>query len=122
MGPTPSKVALRFAAMSRSGALLPGPTRQRINAALIRVGMDGNERFRSPGAALARINTVLGNFKIEWDEVINSFALSQPKGRVMIDLAFQTEDPFSPVSIENTALAFHWDTMPTGIEVIAYVG
>lgn len=116
------RIALRHLAAAQAGSVLPGAVKQKINSALIRAGMDGNQRFQSPGMALAKINQVLSEFGIEWDEVINSHRVGQPKGRMTIDLATQTEDPFSPVSIKNTALAFHWDTLETGIEVIAYLG
>lgn len=98
-------------------------TKRLVNATLIRSGMDGNKRFRKPGEALARISEVLSDFGIEWDEVLPSFRLSQPKGRITVDLAFSNEeDPFSPMPIENTTLAFHWDTLGTGVEAIAYLG
>ena len=114
------RVATRYAASSESA--LANPIRQKVNADLIRAGMDGNQRFRSAGTALAVISKVLGKYAIEWDEVLNSFQFSQEKGRASIDLAFQTDDPFTPVSIRNTALAFHWDTLETGVEVVAYLG
>jgi hypothetical protein len=72
--------------------------------------------------ALSKASDVLSIFGIEWDEVIDSFQVHRPKGRMNVSLATQTDDPFSPVSIENTALAFHWDTLENGVEVIAYLG
>lgn len=89
---------------------------------LIRAGMDGNTRFRSPGQAIAQAASVLGKHGLEWGEVIQSFRLTQPKGRMSIDIARQTDDPFSPIDIRNSALAFHWTTLETGIEVVAYLG
>jgi hypothetical protein len=115
------RVAQRYATL-QSNSVVGSPIRQRINSELIREGMDGNTRFKSPGMALAKINSVLQKFKIEWDEVIDSWRLKQSKGQMMVTLATQTADPFSPVSIENTALSFHWDTLESGIEVIAYLG
>ena len=114
------RVATRYAASAES--TISNPIRQKVNADLVRAGMDGNQRFRSAGTALAVISKVLGKYAIEWDEVLNSFGLSQEKGRASIDLAFQTDDPFTPVSIRNTALAFHWDTLESGVEVVAYLG
>lgn len=91
--------------------------------ALVDVGMDGNGRFHRTGEALSKISKVLSDFGIEWDEVLPTFLLSQPKGAIMVHLAWSNEeDPFSPTPIDNTALTFHWDTLGTGIEVIAYLG
>lgn len=98
-------------------------TRTAINNALIDSGMDGNSRFLKTGDALSKISRVLSNFGIEWDEVLPTFILSQPKGNIMVHLAWSNEDdPFSPTSIHNTALTFQWDTLATGVEVIAYLG
>jgi len=117
-----ARVAIRHMAATAVGSKLPTRDRQKINASLIRAGMDGNTRFRSPGMGLAKINEVLQVFGVEWGETINSWALNQPKGKLSIDLASQTSDPFSPVQIENTALSFHWDTLESGVEIIAYLG
>ena len=48
---------------------------------------------------------------------------SGPTGRSLIHLAFSNKkDPFSPTSIENSALAFYWHRFETGkYEVVAYV-
>jgi len=119
---TAARVAIRHMAATAVGSKLPTRDRQKINAALIRAGMDGNTRFQSPGMGLAKINEVLQVFGVEWGETINSWALNQPKGKLSVDLASQTSDPFSPVQIENTALAFHWDTLESGVEIIAYLG
>jgi hypothetical protein len=61
---------------------------------------------------------------MEWGQVINSFPLNQPQGRMMIDLAFTNpEDSFSPTDISNSALAFQWYELGNGqYEVVAYLG
>jgi len=114
------RVANRYAASSNSS--ISNQVKQKVNAELIRAGMDGNRRFRSASAALSVISDVLGKNSIEWDEVLNGFLFNQDNGRTSINLAFQTEDSFSPVSIQNSSLAFHWDTLESGVEVIAYLG
>jgi hypothetical protein len=119
---SPARVAARRDAALAVGSAISGAIRTKINAALIRSGMDGNGRFRSTGEALSKINRVLEVFRIEWDEVLQSFLLNQPSGRMNISLASQTDDHFSPVSIRSTSLAFHWTTLESGIEVVAYLG
>jgi hypothetical protein len=120
---TAARVAIRHLAAVAAGSKILPKDRQKINAALIRAGLDGNTRFQSPGMALAKVNEILQVFGIEWDEVINAHSVSRPKGNLRVDLATSTPgDPFSPVSVTNTTLAFFWDTLETGIEAIAYLG
>lgn len=107
---------------AKSEAKVSTSTRQKINADLIKVGMDGNSRFRSAGQALASIAEVLKSYDIEWDEVLDGFRFSQAKGRALIYLAAQTDDVFCPISIANTSLSFQWETLSSGVEVIAYLG
>jgi hypothetical protein len=115
------RVANRF--LAAKDARLDRRVMSRVNASLIRAGLDGNTRFRTPSEALARANKVLSDYGLEWDEVINSFQLKQPKGRMNIYLALSNQDdPFSPTSVGNTALAFFWDTLEKGIEAVAYLG
>lgn len=116
------RIATRHLKAAGDGSTIANPIRQKVNSDLIRAGMDGNRRFRNAGEALSVIAGVLGKYAIEWDEVLNGFRFGQEKGRASIDLAFQTDDPFTPVSIRNTALAFHWDTLESGVEVVAYLG
>ncbi len=117
----PRRIASRY--LSAVPARLDPKVRTTANMALIKAGMDGNGRFRSPGTALARISEVLASHGIEWGEVIQSFPLKQPQGRMNIALALTNpSDSFSPKDIDNTALAFQWyqldDTM---YEVVAYL-
>ncbi len=72
------RVANRF--LAAKDARLDRRVMSRVNASLIRAGLDGNTRFRTPSEALARANKVLSDYGLEWDEVINSFQLKQPVG------------------------------------------
>ena len=85
--------------------------------------MDGNGRFRSPGMALARISEVLATHGMEWGQVIQSFPLKEPQGRMNIYLA-QTnpEDSFSPMDIDGSTLAFQWYKLEDDkYEIVAYL-
>ena len=115
------RVATRYiaAAVSR----LSPKVRATTNAALIKAGMDGNGRFRSPGMALARISEVLATHGMEWGQVIQSFPLKEPQGRMNIYLA-QTnpEDSFSPMDIDGSMLAFQWYKLEDDkYEIVAYL-
>jgi hypothetical protein len=92
-------------------------------ASLIKAGMDGNGRFRSPGDALSKIGNVLSLQGMEWGEVIQSFPLKQPSGNMSIRLAITNPaDPFSPTDISNSVLAFQWYQLESGqYEVVAYL-
>jgi hypothetical protein len=115
------RVAARY--LSAASARLDPKVKTTTNAALIKAGMDGNGRFRSPGMALARISEVLATHGIEWGEVIQSFPLRQPQGRMVIDLALTNpEDSFSPTDIANSALAFQWYQLgDEQYEIVAYL-
>jgi len=116
------RVANIHMAAVETNSVLSSSARQKINAELIRAGMDGNKMFRRTGEALQKISEVLDDNGIEWDEILSGGQFNKPKGRASIDLASQGDDPFSPVSIQNTSLAFHWDTLDLGVEVVAYIG
>lgn len=115
------RVASRY--LAATPAYLEPKVKTTANMALIKAGMDGNGRFRSPGTALARISEVLSSHGMEWGQVINSFPLRQPQGRMMIDLALTNPaDSFSPTDIANTALAFQWYGLDNGqYEIVAYL-
>lgn len=115
------RVAARYLAAAVSS--LPSKAKEAVNLSLIQAKMDGNGRFRSPGLALARISEVLASHGIEWGEVIQSFPLKQPQGRMNIDLAMSNSaDPFSPTNISNSMLAFQWYQLENGqYEVVAYL-
>lgn len=120
MSASARKVVARYLS---AAARLDQKVRSAANAALIKAGMDGNGRFRSPGMALSRISEVLSSHGIEWGEVIQSFPLKQPQGRMLIDLALSNPaDPFSPTDIDNAALAFQWYQLDDDrYEVVAYL-
>jgi hypothetical protein len=117
------RVVARY--LSAAGGKIPPALRSTTNKVLIQQGMDGNGRFKSPGAALAEIGKILGHLGMEWGEVINSFPLRQPKGHMNISLALSNpEDPFSPTDVTNSVLAFQWYKFEesTGeFEVVAYL-
>lgn len=121
MAVSPQRVAARY--LSAASARLPQKTKTATNAALIRAGMGGNGRFVSPGAALGKASEVLAENGLEWGEVINSFPLRQPKGRMNISLAMSNpSDPFSPTDIANSTLAVQWYQLDGGdYEVVAYL-
>jgi hypothetical protein len=115
------RVASRY--LAAKDARLDSKVKSLVNRTLIKAGLDGNKRFRTPGEALSRANNALSEHGLEWDEVINGFKVNQPKGRMNINIALTNQDdPFSPTSVENTSLAFFWDTLETGVEAIAYLG
>lgn len=118
---SPQRVAARY--LSAASARIAPKTKSATNAALIRAGMDGNGRFKSPGEALARASEVLAANGMEWGEVINSLPLRQPKGRMNIGLAMSNPvDPFSPTDITSSALAVQWYQLDGGAyEVVAYL-
>ena len=116
---SPQRVAARY--LSAAAARISPKTKSATNAALIRAGMDGNGRFKSPGEALGRASKVLAANGMEWGEVINSLPLQQPKGRMNIGLAMSNPvDPFSPTDINSSALAVQWYPLDGGAyEVVA---
>lgn len=122
-GPEANPIHLASRYLEAKGAKLDAKTKQLVNRSLIKAGLDGNKRFRSAGEALAKAGSVLAEHGLEWDEVINGFRLNQPNGHVNVRLALTNqEDSYSPTSVENTSLAFFWDTLETGVEAIAYLG
>jgi hypothetical protein len=111
-------VARKFLARQQELRLDPS-TRQKANKALRRKGFDGNDRFKNHGEAINVAFSVLADFGIESDEVIQASRL-RTRG---IYLAFSNpDDPFSPVPISNSVLHFSWTEMDNGrYEVIAYL-
>ena len=120
MSVNPRRVVARYLS---AAARLDQKVRSTANMALIKAGMDGNGRFRSPGMALARISEVLADHGIEWGQVIQSFPLKQPQGRMVIDLALSNPaDSFSPTDLDNVALAFQWYQLADDkYEIVAYL-
>lgn len=97
--------------------------RQQVNKSLSRAGFDGNGRHLTVGEALASLGTILNANGIELDSTLNSHLFQGSEGKQSLDVAFSNpEDPFSPVSINNSRLFFTWHTRENGtMEVIAYL-
>jgi len=121
MSVSPQRVAARY--LAAAPTRLSPKVRSAVNAALIRAGMDGNGRFKSPGEALGKASEVLAANGMEWGDVINSFPLRQPTGRMNIHLALSNPvDPFSPTDITSSMLAVQWYQLDGGAyEVVAYL-
>lgn len=119
--PSPQRVATRY--LSAASVRLVQKTKSAVTGALVRAGLDGNGRFKTLGAALAKAGDVLGQNGIEWGEVINSHALQGDRGTLNIDLALTNpEDSFSPTAIDNSMLSFQWYLLTGGqYEVVAYL-
>lgn len=104
-------------------AKLDKQDRAMINESLVRAGLDGNGRFRSVGMALSAASDVLDDYGLEPDEVLSAWKFSGPSGHTQIRVAESNRnDPFSPVPIENSVLAFSWHQLAEGRwEAIAYM-
>lgn len=93
-----------------------------INKTLNKAGFDGNGRFKSVGESHNILAGVLEESGIEFDEVLSAWSYKEPKGRKTIKVAFQTDDPFWPVSITNSHLAFSWfEVSPNKYEILVYL-
>lgn len=116
--------SVRMAASKEAGRRLDNGLRRKVNEKLLRVGLDGNGRFRKPEQGFARAVEVMQEFGIEMDEVVSSHLFSpRPQGTVRVDLAFSNpSDPFSPESITNSLLFLQYTELDAGrFEVTAYL-
>lgn len=115
IGPTP-----RTAAVS---VKLDNATRQKVNAALIKKGLDGNIAFQRIGQALNVIAGVLGDMGLEQAEVFSANRFMGDDGRANFDIALSNPtDSFSPTPINNSMLAITWHKHESGrYEVLAYL-
>ena len=97
--------------------------REAINELLVRAGLDGNGRFRSVGMALSAASGVLGDYGLEPDEVLSAWKFRGPSGNTQVRVAQSNlNDPFSPMPIENSVLAFSWYQHGEGkVEALAYM-
>lgn len=104
-------------------AKLDKQDRAMINESLVRAGLDGNGRFRSVGMALSAASDVLDDYGLEPDEVLSAWKFSGPSGHTQIRVAESNRnDPFSPVPVENSVLAFSWHQLAEGRwEALAYM-
>lgn len=115
IGPTPRTAA--------ASVKLDNATRQKVNAALMRKGLDGNLAFQRIGQALNVIAQVLQDAGLEQAEVFSANRFMGDDGRATFDIALSNPvDPFSPTDIGNSMLAVTWHKHESGrYEVIAYL-
>lgn len=106
-----------------ASAKLDSSTRNKINKAFLRAGLDGNTYFIKAQHGFQKAHHVLMDFGIEPAEVGNSHVFNQKDGKITQLLAFSNpEDPFSPVDIRNSMLVVTFHEMQSGrYEVIAYL-
>lgn len=102
---------------------LDNTTRQKVNAALMKKGLDGNLAFQRIGQALNVIAGVLGDAGLEQAEVFSASRFMADDGRANFDIALSNPtDSFSPTPIANSMLAITWHKHESGrYEVIAYL-
>lgn len=82
-----------------------------ITKNLLKAGFDGNGRFDTVGKAISKLHDILQENGFEFDQIIDGFTTNQTKGRIQIDIARKTKDPFSPISIKNSLVSFSWHLM-----------
>jgi hypothetical protein len=87
-----------------------------ITKDLLKSGFDGNGRFNTVGQAISKLHDILEKNGFEYGQVIDGFATNQPKGRISIDIARKTKDPFSPIDIKNSIVSFSWHLMGSETE------
>jgi predicted DNA-binding WGR domain protein len=109
---------------SRTAAVsvkLDSRTRQGINTALMRNGLDGNKPFPRIGGALNKIAEVLDTFGFEQADVFSADRFRGDSGRATFDIAKSNpDDSFSPMMVSNSMLVVTWHKFDTGnYEVIA---
>jgi hypothetical protein len=110
--------------LAYSDRKLDNQTRSKINAALIKVGLDGNGRFRDPAEALVTAIDAAARFGLEPDEIVSSHALRRRPTIVLpVRMAFTNqEDIFSPHSISNSVLQLQiTELRPDVFEAVAYM-
>lgn len=102
---------------------LDNKTRQKINAALMKKGLDGNLAFQRLGQALNVIAGVLQDAGVEQAEVFSANRFMGDDGRANFDIALSNPtDSFSPTPIDNSMIAITWHKHDSGrYEVIAHL-
>lgn len=95
-----------------------------INAALRRVGFDGNGRFRTVGHAHTAAGKVLDNFGYEFTDMLDSYLTMRGAGTMSLAISRSNpENSFAPVEVDNTALHFSYTKLgESNVEVVAYLG
>lgn len=113
--------AMRIRKIEARERLIPA-LRRAANSALSKVGLDGRGRFSKPQQGFALALNTLSEFGIEPDGVVSSHLFKGPKGSLTADLAFSTEDSFSPQPISNSLLRLDFEEIKPGrFEVVAYL-
>jgi hypothetical protein len=115
VGPAPRTAA--------ASVKLDNSTRQKINMALMRSGMDGNKPWPRLGQALNEIGEVLANNGISHD-IMSADRFRGRDGITRLDIDFINEaDPFSPTPITNSMLVitYHQFEETDRWEIIAYL-
>jgi len=106
-----------------SAQMMRDADREKINEELVRRGLDGNGRFEKPGYAHAVAGEVLERHGYELTDHLSGWHTSREQNTLNLSVSRKTSDPFSPVTVENTALFFQYAKMPGGkYEVVSYLG
>lgn len=106
-----------------AGVRLDNTSRQKVNADLMKNGLDGNLAFQRIGQALNVIAEVLQDAGLEQAEVFSASRFMGDDGRANFDIALSNPtDPFSPTPVANSMLAITWHKHDSGrYEVLAYL-
>ena len=118
---TAKRVVARY--LSAATVRLDPKIRRKANAALDKAGFGGRARFEKPGIGLSAIASVLNDFGIEFDDIVDGFLLNQPDGTTRVRLALSNpEDSMAPTPIGNSLLQFSWHEMEKyKFEITAYL-
>ena len=97
---------------------------QDINAALRHAGLDGNGRFKTPGHAHTTAGRVLERYGYEFSDMLHGWDVRPDNAMLSLRVAKSTPgDPFSPVDVQNTAMAFSYTRLrEDAYDVVAYLG
>lgn len=105
-----------------AGRKLDRGLQQKVNKDLTKAGLDGNGRFKRIGEALNAIAKVLEKHGLQQDDVFSADLFRGSKGNRTFAIAFSTDDPFSPETIENSLLVVQWyELQPGMLEVLSYL-
>ena len=107
---------------SGAGKLAPA-MRAKVNAALLKAGLDGNGRFAKAERGYAKALDVLQRFGIELGEVVNAGRFRRDADTLNVDISFSNpDDAFSPADITNSMLAIQYTKLRSNsFEVVAYL-
>jgi hypothetical protein len=113
-----------FGGQAPLSAKMPEEMISTINRELAVAGFTGKGRFSSPPRAYAFIAEILQHNGYEFAEVLTAYDLPPLEGHKSFRLRKQDADnPFSPLSVTNTGLAFAYHQMSDDrYEVVAYLG